>query len=327
MLPWLIFFAWSGAARGELVAGKNPLELGVIVQDLDSVSAVFTLTNISASETITIQNVTTACGCSAATVASKSVSPKESTTLTVTLDLAKVKAGPFRKNAYVIYQEQGAAKQLEVVFTGSASPQEFYVGREVDFATVRGDHIEPKTVSLAPYLKGTRLQEIVASDPLLVVQANRDPNSDAVAAKIGFQSEKLPFGRYETYMLLRTDDPNYPRVKVPVTVTRLKPQLLDPERLYASAEGGDNPPFGRIAFLLESSDTLEEPKVSGLPSAWTYTIERDASSRPTGIAFAPGDKFDRNAVGVMAVNCVLNGETRTERVPYYFRAVNPAESE
>lgn len=327
--PVCIFFVLLAAVRGEsafaeLLVDKNPLDLGVLKQELSTASAVFVLTNSSPSDTIIIDSVKTSCGCSQATVESHTIPPKGSTKLTVVLDLTKVDAGPFRKSAYVLYGKEQATEQLELRFAGSVVAQEYYLAREVNFGAVRKSGLAPKAVSLTPYLKGARLQEVTVSDPLLLVQPLRDPESGDITATIAFKEEGMPYGGYKTYMILQTSDANRPHIKVPVSITLLQPQLFEPESLYLSADTAGEAAPRRIAILLENSDVLSDLEVTGLPDDVAHTIERDDASRPTHIVLTPPVELSRNIVGVLKIACSLNGEPRSARIPYYIRGLGQA---
>ena len=108
-----------------------------------------------------------------------------STKLTVSVDLTKLIAGPFKKQAFVLYGGDPPTEQLELTFTGSMAARAYYMGRPVDFGPVRRETLAPRTVYLNPYLKGARLLEVVASDPLLIVRPSRDPDSGKAGSHVG----------------------------------------------------------------------------------------------------------------------------------------------
>lgn len=136
---------------------------------------------------------------------------------------------------------------------------------------------------------------------------------------MGFAPEGLPFGRYETYVELRTDDEHYPRVRIPVTVTLLRPQLAVPERLYASV-GPERRLEAHVAILLAEADKLTGVEVTGLPDGFAYSVEENSGARIADITLSSGSgNLERNALGMMTVTCDVNGASRTVRIPYYFR--------
>lgn len=311
----------AGSAFAWLVAEQNPLDLGVIQEDVDEASAVFVLRNTSSSETITINSLKTSCGCSEATVDSMTIPPGGTTTLTVALDLSKVKAGPFQKSAFVFYGEDETADPLELKFMGSAVPRKFYITEAIKFGALRREHIEPKRVVLDRFLKGARLLDVVVGDPILRVQPMRDPETGKSIAMIAFKRDELSYGKYSTYLILNTNDPTYPRVKVPVTVTLLQPQLFHPENLFIKAEEGQSLLPKQLEILLEDTDVIDDIKVAGLPKEIEHIIASDVSLKPTHIEFRSSGKITRNIVGLLTITCTLNGKPRTTRIPYYVRRV------
>lgn len=153
----LLYVLNSGATTFSLQPEKNPIDLGVVGLERDSVTVEFVVRNPNPTQSVAIHSVKLTCGCSEGKLGAQLIPPTGSTKLTVSVDLTKLKAGPFKKQAFVLYGGDPPTEQLELTFTGSVAPRPYYLGRPVDFGPVRRETLAPRTVYLDPYSKGARL--------------------------------------------------------------------------------------------------------------------------------------------------------------------------
>jgi hypothetical protein len=211
--------------RGELKAGA-PL------------TQTFKFTNRSLNQTIEIAGIKVSCGCAKSSFDREKLKPGETATLTVQVNTLAQAAGPWSWTATVRYKHAGDAVEetLPVRMTGTLvrevtltppglaiSLESGTVTQDITLTDTRANPLTIKGAApTSPFVKAT-------------LQAGDKPGQTRIAVTI---AENAPLGEHNETIVLATNDPLYPELRVPVKVSKKSPAKvkLDPEGIYMDSQ-------------------------------------------------------------------------------------------
>jgi hypothetical protein len=202
--------------RGELKAGA-PL------------TQTFKFTNRSLNQTVEIAGVKVSCGCAKSSFDKEKLKPGETATLTVQVNTLAQAAGPWSWTATVRYKYAGDAAEetLPVRMTGTLvrevtlTPPGLAISLESGSVTQNITLTDTRTTPLA--VKGAAP---TSSFLKATLQAGDKPGQTRIAVTI---AENAPLGEHNETIVLATDDPLYPELRVPVKVSKKSPAKVKAE--------------------------------------------------------------------------------------------------
>jgi hypothetical protein len=219
----------------------------------------FAFTN-TASETLTITDVRSSCGCMAPALAKRIYAPGERGELTVEVNTLSQPAGPHHWAFTLQYRCGDATGEQSFELTADLMQEIQIVPAAIAF---RGDGPLSARISIHdPRPKPFAIRSVDASMPGLTAIVN----GYGVEVRV---RDDCPHGRYAATVTIATDDPDYSEIKLPVTIDR-KPKravIASPNRVTVVPGG-----TALVQILCPGGDPIEiesiEPSISGLPSRW-----------------------------------------------------------
>lgn len=291
------------AAKGE-VKGGPPL------------SHTFDLTHRGPAGTLTVTKVEAGCGCLRRSLSATTLGPGETTKLTVEVNTLTQPDGPNRWQLVVGYRldvpgdpAAGRSGELPLTLTATLSREVAVTPPQVAFSAA-GEATQTLTVTdrRAAPLKVVRA---AGSSPHLTASVR--PRADAAPGRPAAQevvltlSADAPAGQRDETVVLVTDDPLYPELRVPVRVLKRSPDAVTavPDEVAVRFAAGQD----EVSVLVQL---------------------RAADGRPVGVAGAESDhpgvavKWVAGARPVAAVRVTVKAQARAGGCTVRVKLAEPA---
>ena len=197
------------AAKGEVKAGP-PL------------AHTFELTHRGPAGTLTITKVEAGCGCLRRGVSAATLKPGEATKLTVEVNTLTQPDGPNRWQAVVSYTvDGGGAGQLPLTLTATLSREVTVTPPQVAFSAA-GEAVQTLAVTDRRAAPLTVIRAASSSPHLSAEVKPRAavPGKPAAQEVVVKLAAAAPAGHRDETVVLLTDDPLYPELRVPVRVLK-----------------------------------------------------------------------------------------------------------
>ncbi len=265
------------SSDGPLVCEEPVFDFG----ERDSTAAfkhTFNLTNTGDSA-ITIDRVITTCGCTAANLDEKTLPPGASVPLEVDVKLAGFR-GNFQRHTYVVYGGD-EPQQTRLTIRGTIVQRIRITPERLNLALASAD--SPTTASaVIESLEDSakfRITKLGSQSKYLNVKA--DTSTDGMKHTLHVTTvPPIPKGAYPTVIQLSTDNPDYPRVDIPVSLRVVDRVQVVPEEVVLY-DRGTGAPAESMRFLNIMPGSVQEFTIKGvevpLPSIETEIIARPGS--------------------------------------------------
>ncbi len=187
-----------------------------------ALSHTFDLTHAAGAGTLTITKVEAGCGCLRQILTASVLQPGETAKLTIEVNTLTQPDGPNRWQIAVAYKleqpgEQTRPGELLLAITATLSREVSVSPPQIGFSTAAGAS-QVVTVSDSR-ARPLTVVKAVASSPHLAVEvgAREAGKGQPVTVKL---SPETPVGHRDEVLVLLTDDPAYPELRVPVRVLK-----------------------------------------------------------------------------------------------------------
>lgn len=178
----------------------------------------FRLTN-NTQETISISHVRVSCGCTTARALQNVLKPGEETAIFATMDTRRF-LGPKAVTVYVSFS-QPRFEEVRIVVQGNSREDVIFAPEGINFGKVKKG-ATPTTQMSITFLTSFNVQptEITSESNYVIPKIVAGPKENGQSA-IQVQAtlrDDTPAGKWFTDLWIKTNNPNMPKLRVPVTV-------------------------------------------------------------------------------------------------------------
>lgn len=174
----------------------------------------------TSSTPITVQEVKASCGCVRPTLEPSTLAPGATGILKLDINTLSSNAGPSTYGIKLRYPESNQLKEQQFIITGRVIQEIIVTPTGI---TSYGEKPRPQTITIfdkrATPLKPVKLE---FTSPYLVVEwaqpAVADPQPQ-YAVQVSVR-EDLPSGRHDHEVVIHTNDPAYPVLRVPISIVK-----------------------------------------------------------------------------------------------------------
>jgi hypothetical protein len=219
----LVAFLASANPQGPLAAKVAAIDLGE-VRSGPMLTHYFELRHTGHGDAITFLSASTGCGCVRATVNNPILKPGETAKVAVTVNTLTQPEGPVNWRTVVSYRQgDGPVATLDLKLSGTLV-REIGVSPPIVAISTQGALKQTITVTDRRAKPLTVLEAIVTNsvtNPFVSTEVKPAPNATPRVQEITLSvGESLKPGVYDETLILKTDDPSCPELRVPVRVQK-----------------------------------------------------------------------------------------------------------
>jgi len=201
-------------AAPQISAIEKSFDFGTLYQG-EAVTHVYTFQN-SGDAPLVIDKVRSSCGCTAAILSKKNLQPGEQGEVKATFNSSRFR-GPITKKVY-LYSNDPRQKTYELELKALVKEVLVRTPHRISGGPIQPGEKHTSTLELTNEWKdAVAVTEIVSGLPALQAELDRDalPPGEKATLSISITPDKSQ-RRINTYVILRTDNPLLPEIRIPV---------------------------------------------------------------------------------------------------------------
>ncbi|QVL30536.1 DUF1573 domain-containing protein [Telmatocola sphagniphila] len=196
-------------------------------------------------DSVEITNIVTVCGCQQPKIGQKKLPAGQSTTLEFSLNTITQNSGPNQWKATVQYSQSGNSYEKEILFTAQLT-------RELEITPVQiagnfESTFETKIVLHDRRAQPKAVRAVRTSLTFLETHIGLIDASGTQTIELKTKAN-MPVGEYSDILLLDTQDPDYPELKIPIRLVKNAANSIavQPEKLTLRWVQGQKAVVGRL---------------------------------------------------------------------------------